>query len=163
LAHGHVETYRLPNALICLERLLQAEPDHLQALLLRARVHESLLYSQEAQEDYRRIVELDSNQDASRLHLAESLVDSGQFQEAQEHLMRLRQRQPGNRRVFLALARCERAQGRLDTARQLLEAVLAVQPRDPWASIERGRLALDLKQPEEAEKWFRQAAALAPS
>src|SRR5438132_3827171 len=49
-----------------------------------------------------------------------------------------------------------------DEARRLLESVLGTQPRDWRALAERGQLANQYESAAAAEKWFRQAVALAP-
>ncbi len=52
--------------------------------------------------------------------------------------------------------------GQLDQAQPLLDELLATNPQDVPALIERGRLALDAQQPAEAETWLRRAEAIAP-
>ena len=52
--------------------------------------------------------------------------------------------------------------GQLEEARQLLDAMLADDPDRAPVLLERGRLALDMKQPAEAEAWLRRAVARAP-
>jgi tetratricopeptide (TPR) repeat protein len=162
LAQGYLETYRLPEALDCLEQLLRRQPGHVQALLWRALVWERLLYWQEALDDYRQAVALDPENDNARLHLAIGLIDQGAFQEADRHLDVLRQRQPGNVSVFLCLARCGRALGRVEEARSLLDRLASVDPRNVPALTERGKLALEAGEFDRAERWLRQAVALAP-
>src|SRR5262249_28037436 len=81
LTQGYMKTYRLPAALGCLSRLFRQQPEHVQALFWRAWVWERLLNREKALADYRRIVELDPEQDTARLRLAEGLLESGQVQE----------------------------------------------------------------------------------
>src|SRR5438552_2197522 len=54
-------------------------------------------------------------------------------------------------------------QGHPDEARQLLERLLAKEPRNGLALQERGRLALQFESAAEAEKWLRRAAAEQPA
>jgi predicted Zn-dependent protease len=64
--------------------------------------------------------------------------------------------------VLLGLARCRLEQSNLGEARQLLAALLAVQPNNGFALGERGRLELAADQPKEAEYWLSRAVAIVP-
>jgi Flp pilus assembly protein TadD len=64
--------------------------------------------------------------------------------------------------VRLPLARVRRALGQSEEARHLLDDMLASAGNAVPALIERGRLDLDLKRPEDAERWLRRAVAVAP-
>jgi predicted Zn-dependent protease len=64
--------------------------------------------------------------------------------------------------VVLGRARCAILMGRTEEGTQLLDRLLADHPRDARALMERGKVALQENQAEKAEKWLRQAAALAP-
>jgi Tfp pilus assembly protein PilF len=162
LAQGYLRTYRLPEALDCLDRWLKHQPDNVQALLWRGEVKERRKDSAEAVASYRRAVELAPGDDRARLHLAEALTRSDRAEEAVEHFERLRQRQAGNPAVLLGLARCRRSMGKTEEARQLLEGVVASHPRHVEAVEELGKLLLQSGQPDEAEGWLRRAVQLAP-
>jgi tetratricopeptide (TPR) repeat protein len=99
--------------------------------------------------------------DATRLRLAEVLIPYAPA-EAKEHLEVLRSKRPHDRDVLIRLASCHRALGEPEEAVRLLDELLARSPRDLPALLERGRVALDLRQLDEAERWFRRAEAVAP-
>lgn len=63
-------------------------------------------------------------------------------------------------RLLLAVGR--HGLGQFEEARQLLDELLAANPKNFPALVERGRLALDAQQPAEAEASLRRAEALAP-
>src|SRR4029077_6714339 len=89
LTKGYAQTYRLPEALHCAQQWLKRQPDNTQALFWRGLIWEQLYSRREAAEYFRRVVELDPQEDQARLHLAEKLLDSGQPTEASEHLRQL--------------------------------------------------------------------------
>jgi Flp pilus assembly protein TadD len=167
LIQAYVGSYRLTRALAALDFFLQRQPDDVQALLGRGWVWEQFFDFGAAVADYRRAVELDPDNDAARLRLAETLLVTGPANTACVHFQRLRQRQPGNPAVLLGLARAQRQLGLLDEARTLLDGLLASLPAEPTAKdaivlSERGRLALDEGQTAQAENWLRQAVAIIP-
>jgi tetratricopeptide (TPR) repeat protein len=167
LIQDYVSTYRLTRALDALNLFLQRQPNDIQALLGRGWVWEQFFHFANAAEDYHRAVEVDPENDAARLRLAETLVVTGPASAALDHFEHLRQRQPEKPAVLLGLARCRRQLGQLNDARCLLDGLLAHLPpeaSDKNAAVlsERGRVALDEGKLAEAESWLRQAAALAP-
>lgn len=99
--------------------------------------------------------------DQTRLRLAEVLLQYGPG-EAKTHLMYLEKKSPGQRDILIRLASCHRELGEYDEATAILEELLQKSDRDLPAMIERGRVALDLQNLHEAERWFRRAEALAP-
>jgi tetratricopeptide (TPR) repeat protein len=163
LAQGYMYTYRLANALDCLARWLERQPDSIQALLWRAQVCQSLHRYQEALDDYRRAVDLDPTRDTARLQLAVFLAFSGRVDLATAHFDYLQQRDARNPQVLLGLAHCRDAQGRTEEAGQLLDALLHTNPTDIPALRERAKIALHLGQEQAAEDWLRKCLALDPS
>jgi predicted Zn-dependent protease len=162
LAQGYLKTYRLAEALHCLDRLLEREPDHVRALVWRGEVKERRNDLPEAVRSYRRAVEIDPDDDDARLRLAESLTRYDRSGEAVEHFERLLASQPTSARVLLGLARCRRGAGRAAEAQQYLGALLDLHPGHAEALGERGKLALEAGEAAEAERWLRRALALAP-
>jgi tetratricopeptide (TPR) repeat protein len=162
LTVAYLHTYQLVAAQECLRRWLELEPDRLEAWLLRARVFERLNNATEALASYRRVVELDPDNDDARLQMAGHLANGNEVQEALAQFEYLRRNQGDTPSVLKGLACCRRALNQPEEARRLLEAVLAENPRDWRALGERGRLALQYESAAEAEKWFRQAVAVAP-
>ncbi|MBL8813275.1 MAG: tetratricopeptide repeat protein [Planctomycetaceae bacterium] len=99
--------------------------------------------------------------DQTRLRLAEVLLQYGP-QEAKTHLEYLDKKSPEQREIQIRLASCHRELGEYDEATTILDELLQKSDRDLAAMIERGRVALDLQDLHEAERWFRRAEALAP-
>lgn len=167
LIQHYVSSYRLPRALDALNAFLRRRPNDAQALLGRGWVWEQFFDFGRAAQDYQRAVHTDPENDAARLRLAETLLITGPASAALEHLETVRQRQPGNAAVLLALARSHRQLGQLKEAKLLLGRLLSRLPsgapdRDGVVLGERGRLALDEGEPVQAERWLQQAIALLP-
>jgi Tfp pilus assembly protein PilF len=162
LTLAHIQTYQMTQALECLRRWLEREPDRVEAWLLQAYVYERLRNSDQALACYRRAVELDPDNDEARLQMAGQLAGSNGVESAFAQFEYLRQKQGDTPPVLKGLAYCYRMMNQPEKAQQLLNAALADNPRDWKALAERGRLAMDNESPQEAEKWLRQALAIAP-
>jgi Tfp pilus assembly protein PilF len=159
--------HRLPEAQHYLDLWLTRRPNEREALVRRGWVRERLLNPYEAIQDYQKALDLDPERDQRehdriRLRLAEILVQKNRAAEAVQHFEAMYERQPDNPAVVLGLARCRRQLRQPEEARRLLDALLAVRPRDGQALGERGRLALDDGRFVQAEQWLRRAAALCP-
>jgi tetratricopeptide (TPR) repeat protein len=163
LAQGYIYDYRLDNALRCLERWLELQPDTVPALIWRAQVLHGLQQYEAALKDLRRAIELDPDLDDARTQLADLLLSSEALEEAEPHLEILRQRQPMNPAVVIGLATCQYHRGNLAEAERLLDVLLAARPDCSQALRERGRIALDTKGAEEAEDWLRRCLTIDPA
>jgi predicted Zn-dependent protease len=162
LSQGFIKTYRLQEALACLERMLVLQPDSSYALRRRAWIYFQRQQYDRAEADNRRALEIDPEDTAARLGLAEILLDiRNNGGEAAEHFERLWSVQKDTT-VALDLARSWRLLGRGAEARRLLDDWLAAHPGDAPALAERGRLALDEQATEEGVALLRRAVALAP-
>ncbi|HEX5270783.1 MAG TPA: tetratricopeptide repeat protein [Gemmataceae bacterium] len=144
-------------------RLRPGRADQVEGLVWRAQVEVYTNDVVSARADVRKALELDPDHFAARLQLA-FLLEQDAPAEAAAHLEKLLERQPDNRRVRFELAEVRRGLGQLDRARDLLDTLLAVDPRHVGALLARGRIALEAEPPrsEEAEGWFRRAFAEAP-
>jgi tetratricopeptide (TPR) repeat protein len=162
MAQGYARTYRLPLAMLCLNRWLKLQPDCVPALYLRAQTSEHLQYATEARQDYRRVLELEPGHEAARFQLADNLAQAEQASEALPHFRVLRERKPGDVAVLLGLARCLVDQGSNDEARRLLEAALAEDPGQPVGMIQLGKVALAQGKIEEAQGWLEKAIKAVP-
>lgn len=171
LAKGYLATYRLTEALHCLDTLLRAQPGWVPALLLRARARKGPDRNEKALADYQRAVELAPESDAARLGLAETLYRLGRVREATAHFEILRARDEGQRTAsspsvrasyLVGLARCRHDNHELEAAEQLLDTLLAEQPDAVAALVERGRLAFRRGHAAAGERWLRRAVAVAP-
>jgi predicted Zn-dependent protease len=162
LAQGYLSTTHLEEAMKCVQALLQRQPDHPYALVLRGRIQEVSNRDDQAVKDFERALELQPALDKARLRLAETLSRLGRVREAVGQYDCLRRRLPGNAEVTLGLARCDHDLHELAEAQRLLDELLAAQPDLVPALVERGRLALRMGQPAQAEEGLRRAVALAP-
>jgi tetratricopeptide (TPR) repeat protein len=153
---------RYLDALRLLDRWLKLTPDSVRALDWRGWVSNQLDHRGHAVSDYERALELQPDRSVVRLRLAEVLVESSQFHEARPHLERLRQEQPANAEVLIALARCRMVQLRYDDARALLDSVLAAHPDHFDGLLYRGKLEIQSGNYVEAERWLRKALERSP-
>jgi len=173
LAQGYMYSYRLTEAKDCLDRLLECEPQNIQALHWRAWVAEQRPHrawgpmpGDDALPDYRRALKVAPDDFQARLRVAQILVQrpasKDDVHEGLEHLRRLRQSQPNNPALFYELAQYHLTQGDPDKAEEVLDKLLAMQPRHAPALVARARLALNEDRDTEAEGWLRQALAVDP-
>ncbi|MGH7226054.1 MAG: tetratricopeptide repeat protein, partial [Gemmataceae bacterium] len=162
LSHGYSKTYHLPEALFCLNRMLQLQPDSNYALRRRAWIFSRLHKDEEAEADYRRALEVDADDTLARLGLARILLDVRQDGAAAfaqfERLWAVRK----DSELAVGLARSLLLLGRTDEARRLLDDWLRDHADDSSALAERGKLALVERRLELAETMLRRAIAGAP-
>jgi tetratricopeptide (TPR) repeat protein len=167
LAKGYANRFWESNALVGLNILLERQPQHPQALLLRARAWENRVrkgekeHEQDALRDYEKAVELLPSFEA-QLGLAGTLYRVGRTWEAMLMYERLRPLQPANPALLLGLARCKYSLHEVDEAQRLLDELLEQYPNHTAGLLERGRLALHAGQLAEAEQWLRRAASASP-
>src|SRR5262249_55497360 len=140
LTAAYIQTYQLTSAQECLRRWLEREPDRVEAWLLRAHVFQQLQNRSEALASYRRALELDPDNDQTRLQMAGHLVRGNEVEEALAHFEYLQQKQGNTPAVLKGLACCRLSLNQPEEARRLLETVLAEHPGDWRALAERGRL-----------------------
>ncbi len=165
LTKGYAQTFRVPLALYCTGKWLRLQPDNVDALFWQGLLYERLFSQQSHQQalaDFRRVVDIDPEHEGARLHLAEALRRVRRFDEALELFQRLAQDDPGNAAAVLGLARCQSALGRVEEARILLDKLVEARPEDVPTLVERGKLALEMNQAAEAERWLQRAVARAP-
>jgi predicted Zn-dependent protease len=162
LSQGLTKTYRLQEALVCLNRMLVLQPDSPYALRRRAWIYSQNEQQDRAEADYRRALEIDPEDTIARLGLAQILLNNRkQGREAADHFERLWAVRK-DATVALGVAQSWRLAGRQEEARQLLDDWLRAHPGDTLALAERGRLALDEQAAEEAVALLRRALANAP-
>lgn len=110
---------------------------------------------------YRQVVEADPTKDMARLRLAELLSNIAP-RDALAHLELLIRKQPNDSPLLFQKAICYRSLGEQEQADQLLAEVLSRNPADFRAILERGQIAMELRQFEAAERWFRKATEIHP-
>ncbi|TMQ32440.1 MAG: tetratricopeptide repeat protein [Planctomycetota bacterium] len=163
LMPAFLQAFQLRNAQECVRCWLEQEPERVEAWRYHAKVCAHLQNGDEALRSYRRAVELGPEDDELRLQLAGELIHAHQPQQALAQFAYLRPRLGDTPQVLGGLACCHRELNHPDEARQLLERLLAKEPRNGLALQERGRLALQFESAAEAEKWLRRAAAEQPA
>jgi predicted Zn-dependent protease len=163
LARGLFLQMRYPDALDCVRRCLEREPENGQALLLQGLIFERLNRMGDALDSYRRLVELYPEHWDGQLLLAGGLLAGGEGEEAAGRFQMLWRQRPDDPAVLLGLATCHAEAGRRKEARELLDRLLAADPNRAPALMERGRLALEMENPAEAEPWLQKALAHNPS
>jgi len=163
LSRGFLRVYRLHEATLCLEEWLHRDPDNAQAHLIEAQLYTLQGRDLDAVAAYRCVLTIDPEMEDARLRLCVSLLQLGSHEEVLPHLEYLKQRSPDDLMVQVYLARVYERLGRSQEAVQILDAVLERQPQLPAALAERGRLALQAGQSEQAEQLLREAVTLDPT
>jgi tetratricopeptide (TPR) repeat protein len=163
LSQGYSKTFHRSEALFCLNRMLELQPDNGYALRRRAWIYLTSHKYEEAEADYRRALEVDANDGVARLGLAQLLLDvrkdgPGAF----EQFDRLWTGQKDSA-TTVGRARSLILLGRTDEARRLLDEWLSDNPDDAAALTEQGKLALEERHLEAAESLLRRAVKRAPS
>ncbi len=163
LARGYVRVLRPGTAMRCLRKLLERQPDNVEALVMAGGIiTQGGGDAEEAIKDYRRALELDAERDDARLSLAQILLRD-RADEARWHFECLLARQPNNREAMLGLGQAQRILGESDKARGCLETVLANEPGNSKVLTELGILALTDDRAAESEALFRKAIAADPA
>ncbi len=162
VAAGAMKTYRLHQAAECLELWLKEVPLCKRALAWKGDVLYRLRTKKDAIEAWKKLIAIDPDNDDARLTLANILLEESLLAEAQVHYELLRAKGSTRPAASAGLARCWIAQARDDDARDLLDGVLRLHPRDPESLLLRGRVDFNRGRAELAEPWLRQAAEVAP-
>jgi predicted Zn-dependent protease len=162
MACGYLYTYRLGEALRCLDACLERWPGDVPALSLRGQVWQGLNRLDRAEKDFRAALERDPEDAEARRLLAEALFSDRQPRRAAEQYEWLHHHDPEDVGAMLGLAACRQRTGDVAEARRLLDTVLAREPGNVMALRERGALAQAGDEPD-ADRWYRQALEHDPS
>lgn len=157
LAKGYVLTYRLQAAAQTLDRLLGIEESP-QTLALRGWLAFRYLKYDRAVELYRKVLELDPENEDAQLRLASILRISAKPQEALTHFEHLWERRPGDREVAFGLAETYLALGRPE-ARPIIDEWLAEEPDNAFAMLLRAKVEWKDRHAANAEAWVRKSLA----
>lgn len=162
LAKGYIIVYRLNDAMICLHQLLDNDPVHGPALVMRGRILDAADRTMPALDDFRKAVELYPQRDAWRQELAELLLKHNFPNEALPHLQQLHQRhdEPD---LCVDLAQAYRKTGQPDQARRVVDELLTAHPICADGLAERGVLDQEAGRAAEAEVALREAFRLDPT
>jgi len=162
LTNGLIYRFRWKDAQALLDQWLGENPDDTLALLLKAKLVEQQLNHDGAIAIYRKILDLDPEQQEARLRYASLLIGRRQGEEAAAELAILRQALPDHAEVQVLWARALSLLGRTDEARAAIDECLATHPDYPPALLERGNTALLLGDEAAAERYLSHAARLDP-
>jgi tetratricopeptide (TPR) repeat protein len=135
--------------------------DQGQEKVWRGLLHALARESAKSTDAFRAAVALDPNSFRARELLAKALI-TDEPEESARHFEILHRRDPKHEMVSFHLAQASRSIGNLDRAEQVLDELLAANPDHPFVLVERGRVALDRRRPQDAERWLRRAVRLAP-
>lgn len=136
--------------------------EKIQGLVWQGRIHLITGEREKAVASFRSALEQDAERVDARFHLAGAISEDAP-EESARHLETLVRQDPANQQARFILAAVRRGLGRAADAAQLLDTVLAANPKDLQALLARGQVALDAERPEEAEPFFRRALAVDPN
>jgi len=152
--NGFFATYNFPEAFKLLEVWQKDYPNDPQPYYCRGLYETHVGSETEAVRELRRALELAPQRDEIRRFLAEALIDLEQFDEAEQHIRYLVQRQPENVDLTTALGHCLLEKGDLAGARTVLESQLQRDPDSLPTRLVMGQLELREQHPEEALRWL---------
>jgi tetratricopeptide (TPR) repeat protein len=162
LAKGYAVSYRSRQALKTLDWLIERDPSHVPALLLRGTILDHLHRSDAAAADLRRAVECAPQDAAAHTALADVLNHLGHTREAIYHYELAQHFRTPNATTLLGLARAFSDASQLADAERRLDELLAADPDCTDGLVERGRVALRQGRPAEAEPFLARAVRVAP-
>ena len=167
-AQGLLRSYRLNEALVCLNHWIQWRPQDVQPRLWRGEIWERILRWTDATAEYQTILELDPQNHHARRRLAHSLLELHEFTLASEYFQQSLQAEPHNLEAAIGAAKCERWLSRLDEAIRRLDQV---RRRDDELTVEQkaevyselGQIALEREEYAEAVRLLKEAVDREPS
>jgi tetratricopeptide (TPR) repeat protein len=161
MARGYLRMFRIGTAVRCLDMLLDREPEHVDALVMRAWIREGGGQPEEASKDYRRALELNPRREDAHLGMGRILLRDSP-KEARAHFEQVLPRQPNNSDALLGLAEADWALGEPDKARPILDDLLAKDPKNSRALAALGALTAGAGKTTEGEALLRKAIAADP-
>ncbi len=164
-AKGHLATYRLREAWICLDAWLRWKPQAPQARLMRAYLFEQMNQWRAAADDYQAALAQLPDSGEARVKLARALFTQNLVEEAQSHYRARLEAAPDDPEALVGLVRCESKLGHTEAARRSIQAALAADLAPYARGIvlgEWGRLLLADGKIDEALAVLEPAAVLAP-
>jgi tetratricopeptide (TPR) repeat protein len=162
LSQGYRKNYLLINMRRCLDAWLELEPGNEQALLQRGWVRERQNDYPGALEAYQQALEAAPDCHDARLRKAQALLFLKRPREALNDLETLWQINSADPEVGLALVQCWLGLARMEEAGNLLDELVQKNPKEFPLLLEKGRLALEQGQLEQAESWLRRAVERMP-
>jgi tetratricopeptide (TPR) repeat protein len=154
----------MPAALLAFERVLGVSPNSVRAHNHLGQTLEALNRSEEAQAEYEKAVRLDrsatKHSEWPYYNLGVLHLKVGHGVEAAQWFRQALQAEPQFVEAKVKLATAIAQSGDAESARQLLESVIAQQPDNADAHYQLGRLYLKLRDPSRAEAHLRRFQAL---
>jgi tetratricopeptide (TPR) repeat protein len=123
-AKGFYSTFRLPDALLCIEFWLKWRPHTRQARMWRAEIQERTDHWNEAVQDYRAILEHDPQDVEARLRLANALLPLNGIRDALTEYEKCLADRPDDTAAVLGRLKCLRRLGELADVGNRLAALL---------------------------------------
>ncbi len=163
MVRGAIRIHRRRDAIRYLRRLVDRAPDDPEAyFLLGSQLAKAGLMA-DAVPNFQRALQLAPRRADYRLELALALVGSSQPREAWTHFEDLLLASGNDPAVLLGAARCRRALGQYQAARDYLDTLLRDHPDHAEAWAERGRVCREQGDSAEALRCLRKAFELAPN
>jgi type IV pilus assembly protein PilF len=165
LARAYMQHLRYGPAFNCLDRWQKLEPDSAEPHRWRGWVLERMSNREGAMKEYKDALEINPNLDLVRLRLAEMYLESHDPLSALPHLERLRVQFPNRADVLARLGQCRFLQGKLDEARQLMEAAEPQLPKDTILLTHLAKVAMQAEQPrpEDAKAYLSRILEIDPT
>ena len=108
--------------------------------------------------DYFESKELTTLSDDARVIFTDLLLQSGDIQQAESILLKLRESAPGLMAVRLGLARIALVRGQQAEAKTLIDEILTIEPNNPFANLISGELAIANSEFDIAQEFYDLAA-----
>jgi tetratricopeptide (TPR) repeat protein len=143
-------------------RLRPQQADQVLGLVWRFQTHLFSHSPAAARVDINRALELDPDHRYARIMLA-TYLGHEYLDESAAQWQQLHEAYPDDVNITLNLAAVRRRLGQLDDAKTLFDQVLASDPYNVPALIDRGRVAMDMEDLAGAEEWFRSACREDPA
>jgi len=162
---GSLNSTQLVLARQAIDSWLKHRPgkfDQAHALVWRGRLHQISGDLPQAIADYQSSLELVPDHTEAHFRLADTLIREDS-RKAVQHVALLSARHPNDVEVRLLSVRLRRTLGQLEEAERLAVKLLESAPDHVHGLIERGRIAMDLRKPSEAEPFLRRAMTLSPN
>lgn len=162
LARGYRKNYILGRMQEALTRLLELQPEHTDALMLRAWVLERRHLYLLALEDLERALQIRPDHEETRLQKAQLLELIEKPADALTEFVALQARRPQDPRVWVGLLKTYVKTGKVDDARRCCDVLADKFPRDFSSQLERARFHLERGQALEAEQLLREVVEHVP-
>jgi tetratricopeptide (TPR) repeat protein len=136
---------------------LEREPENVQALICHGVCVGELGFFMEAAIDFEKAYQISPDHPSCRLNLGIARLEMAQFRSAAELFEQVVAAEPDNSNALLGLAQCKVAMNEHEQAQAILDGIIEREQEGAEVLVERGKVALQLGQPDVALKWTRKA------